>query len=565
MQNIVLSIIIFLLIIILILALVKYLKNKYNPKPFTINILIVSVVSILGGLIILGLWSSGLRVTPLQASRANKLIEADGKFFKEIKVDDKFLHIYYNPKEKLYRTTLTNHVGFLYTSKSSTYYYPHEEDKVVTLGGSDIQTEDGHESVLYIANKDPEVTEFAVLDSDGNYVSRQPAKSEEPIIVQYKYPNGENVLNYKILALNKDLDAVYYYGYPTNSNNISINDYRWYVMKNEKLDSKFAAKIKSGNLVTNYKIDTVLKDIDALGLNTLNIPVVIAISDLSSSDMSIDKNSEEQAIKLIKKLQGKNINIILEPYPWISNGSKTETEWNPKDIDAFFNNWKTKVLKHLIDDIAVPYHVECFNIGSSFTKIENYEDQFCEMIDFVKSQYKGLVTYRTSWWITTNWNDPSTKKIEDNLKTAYNKKLNNKLFSKLDFISIASYFELTENDKNTVDNLVSALQSTQRYNRKQNVKQEIKNFNTKWNKPIFFGELGFPPKDKASIEPWNPYLTYKWNDKEQANCFQAYKTVFENEPWNLGFSIFAIGSKESDNNYYPSDDTMEIIKGWYSK
>ena len=379
------------------------------------------------------------------------------------------------------------------------------------------------------------------------------------------HSNSWSAASYKILALNKDLDVVYYYGYPMNTNHLSIDDYRWYVMKNEKLDSKFAAKIKSGNLVTNYKIDTVLKDIDNLGINTLNIPVVIAISNLSSSDMSIDKNSEEQAIKLIKKLQGRNINIILEPYPWIANGSKAETEWNPKDIDAFFNNWKTKVLKPLIDDIAVPYHVECFNIGSSFTKIENYEDQFCEMIDFVKGQYKGLVTYRTSWWITTNWNDPSTKKIEDNLKTAYNKKLNNKLFSKLDFISIASYFELTENDKNTVDNLVGALQSTQRYNRKQNVKQEIKNFNTKWNKPIFLGELGFPPKDKASIEPWNPYLTYKWNDKEQANCFEAYKTVFENEPWNLGFSIFAIGSKESDNNYYPSDETVEIIKGWYSK
>lgn len=139
------------------------------------------------------------------------------------------------------------------------------------------------------------------------------------------------------------------------------------------------------------------------------------------------------------------------------------------------------------------------------------------------------------------------------------------MFSKLDFISIAAYFELTENDTNTVDNLVTAIQSTQRYKRKQNVMQEIKNFNTKWNKPIFFGELGFPPKDKASVEPWNPYLINKVNAKEQANCFEAYRTVFENEQWNLGFSIFAIGSKETDNNYYPSDYSIEIIKGWYSK
>jgi hypothetical protein len=565
MKNLVLLVSSLIIVTILILLSVKHLKNKYKSKTATINILVVSVVSILVGSSIFALWSLGGRLTPFQTSKSNKLIEANGKLLKEIEVDNNFLHIYYNPKENLYRTTITKPFGFLYKSKSSTYYYPHEEDMVVTLGGNNIQTKEGYKSVLYIQNKDPQVTEFAVLDSDGNYVARQPAKSGESVIIQYQYPSSGNESNYNILALNKDLDAVYYYGYPRNSKQISINDYKWHAMKNDKLDSKFAAKIKSGNLVTNYKIDTVLSDIDTLGLNTVNIPVVINISDLSASDMSIDNNSEEQAIKLIKKLQGKNINVILEPYPWIANGSKAETDWNPSNIDDFFSNWKAKVLKPLIDDIAVPYHVECFNIGTSFTNIEFYENQFCEMIDYVKGQYKGLVTYRTSWWVTTNWNDPSTKKIEDNLKSAYNKKLNNKLFSKLDFISIASYFELTENDTNTLDNLVSALQSTQRYNRKQNVKQEIKNFNNKWSKPIFFGELGFPPKAKASIEPWNPDLTYKWDDKEQANCFQAYRTVFESEQWNLGFSIFAIGSKQSDNNYYPSEDSIEVIKGWYSK
>jgi len=562
MRKLVLAVIVMLLIIILICVSIKYLKNRYKIRPFSRNILIVSF---LVGLLILGLGISGIRLTPLQASRANGFVDDDAKLLKEIKVGENFLHIYYNPGEKLYRTTFTEHVGVFYRSNSSTRYYPHEEDMVRTLGGSNTLTKEGYESVLYIVSKDPQVTEILIIDSDGNYVSRQPAKSGEPVIVQYKYPTGENASNYKIVALNKDLDVAYYYGYQLNYNQFSDDEYKWHVMKNEKLNSKFEAKIKSGNLVTNYNYDTVLSDIDTLGLNTLNIPVVININSLSDSDMSIDNYSKEQAVKLIKKLQGKNINVILEPYPWIDNGSKYETDWRPDNINDFFYNWKTKVLKPLIDNIAVPYHVEALNIGTSFSKIENEEDQFCEIVDFVRNYYKGLVTYRTSWWTTVNWNDASTKKLQDNLKLAYEKKLNNKLFSKLDFISIATYFELTENDTNTVDNLVTAIQSTQRYKRKQNVMQEIKNFNTKWNKPIFFGELGFPPKDKASVEPWNPYLINKVNAKEQANCFEAYRTVFENEQWNLGFSIFAIGSKETDNNYYPSDYSIEIIKGWYSK
>lgn len=557
-----LIVVILLIMAILILAVSRYLKNKYKNRPYIRRIFILSVFI---GLIMLYMGITGIRITPLQASRANGFIEKKAEFLKEIKLGENYLHVYYNPEEKLYRTTYTERNGIFYRSNFSTSFYPHVEDRIRTLGGINVLVNGAHESALYIVNKDPQVKEIAIIDSEGNYISRQPVKGEEPVVVQYKYPTGTNISNYTVTALNEEMDVLYYYGYEKDDNHLSDEEYKWNVMKNEKLNNKFAYKIKSGNLVTNYNMDTVLKDIDTLGLNTLNIPVVINISDLSASDMSIVNYSKEQAINLIKRLQGRNINVILEPYPWIANGSEIETEWLPKDMEAFFNNWRTKVLKPLIEDIAVPYHVEALNIGSSFEKMQGEEEKFCDMVDFVRSDYKGLVTYRTGWWRTVQWKDPAVKKDKEELDLAYNKKLNNKLFSKLDFISIAAYFELTDNAVNTVDNLVNAIASTQIFDRKQNVKQEISNFNTKWNKPIFFGELGFPPKEKASIEPWNPTPSDKVNGKEQANCFEAYRTVFEKEPWHLGFSVFAIGSKESDNNYYPSDDSIEVIKKWYSR
>lgn len=368
-----------------------------------------------------------------------------------------------------------------------------------------------------------------------------------------------------IIALIIVLISAWYYTFKVNYNtrgyiNNTINKFQ-----GKTLNNKFETKIKSGNLATDYNIDTVLKDIDQLGLNTLNVPVAINIESLTASNMTIDNSSKEKAISLIKKLKGKKINIILEPYPWIANGAKYETEWLPDNKDEFFANWKTKVLKPLIDEVAVPYRVDAFNIATSFTKFENEEEGFINMIDYVKQYYKGLVIYRTSFWITVDWKDPATEKLKEKLQQDYEKKLNNKIFSKVDFISIAAYFELTENDTNTVDNLVSAIESTQRYKRKQNVKQEIKNFYDKWNKPIFFGELGFPITDKASIEPWNPNQTDKLNEKEQANCFEAYRRSFEKEPWNLGFSVFAIGENGPDKRYYPSQYSTEIIKDWYKK
>ncbi|WP_041707181.1 glycoside hydrolase family 113 [Clostridium cellulovorans] len=327
-------------------------------------------------------------------------------------------------------------------------------------------------------------------------------------------------------------------------------------IQGKTLNAEFQIKIKSGNLSTDYNIDQVLNDIEELRLNTLNVPIVINIDSRTSSNMVVDENSKKRAIDLVKKLKGKKVNIILEAYPWIENGSIGETAWNPDNIDNFFYNWKHNVLKVLIDEVAVPYHVDALSIGTSFVNMESQEEDMCDLVDYVRTYYKGLVTYRTNFWITAVWKPELTKE--------YEKKLNNLVFSKLDFISIAAYFELTNNDTNTIDNLVSSLYSTQIYDRKQNVVQEIKGFYDKWDKLIFFGELGFPKTNKASIHPYDPYLSDIMNNLEQANCFEAYRKVFESCSWNLGFSIFAIGETSAEKRYYPSKESVEIIKRWYT-
>lgn len=328
------------------------------------------------------------------------------------------------------------------------------------------------------------------------------------------------------------------------------------------LNSKFETKIKSGNLSTDYDIDQALSDIDKFGLNTVNIPVRINIDNLTSSDMTVDEASKEKAISLIKHLSDRNINIILEPYPWINAGQLSETKWIPSDMNTFFSNWKTKVLKPLIDDIANPCDVQALNVGSNFVQIESEEKNWCDTIDYVRTYYKGLVTYRTNRWDTASWDPQSI--------TDYEKKLNNKLFSKVDFISIAAYFELTDNAENkTAEDLARAIESSQisvaGQIRNQKIKEEIHNFYNKWQKPIFFGELGFPKINGAATHPWDPDQNNTVNNVEQANCFEAYRKEFENEPWLLGFSIFAIGENSTDKHYYPSEDSTSIIRSWYSK
>lgn len=310
-------------------------------------------------------------------------------------------------------------------------------------------------------------------------------------------------------------------------------------------------QIKSGNLSTDYQISQVLEDIEIMQLNTINLPIVIEIENLSSSEIAVNEYSKEKGIKLIEILEDRDIQIILEPYPWIANGSEYETEWNPSDIDQFFWNWKNEVLKTLIEEIAVPYNIEILNIGTGFDHMEYAHGYWLDLIEYVRGIYDGKITYRTSWWVTAVWDETSFERYEE--------KLNNPIFGELDFISIAAYFELTDRETNSVENLVKALHSTQIFDREQNVKEEIRGFYEKWNKKIFFGELGFPRTTKASIHPWDPYGSDIINNSEQANCFKAYRRVFEGEDWFLGFSIFAIGEKGEDKLYYPSEESIGAV------
>lgn len=321
-----------------------------------------------------------------------------------------------------------------------------------------------------------------------------------------------------------------------------------------KSNSHSIDKIKSINLSTDYEIEQVLKDIKITNANTVNIPIVIKIPNLSSNEMIIDDYSKEKAIQMIKLLKKDNIKIILEAYPWINNGSDYETEYNPNDKEKFFEDWEN-ILGTLIKDIANVYNVDVMITGSNFTKLEKYEENWCNIINFTKENFKNQVTYKTSWWYTASWDEES--------KNKYNEKLNNKLFSQVDFISIAAYFELSHKAENTVEELINALSCTTIYNRNQNITNEIENFHTKYKKEIFFGELGFPRKNYAASHPWDSQVSNTYNGGEQGTCFEAYRNVFENKDYIKGFSVFALGQKGHDKNFYPSSESIDVIFNWY--
>lgn len=315
-------------------------------------------------------------------------------------------------------------------------------------------------------------------------------------------------------------------------------------------------KIKSGNLTTDYEIEQVIKDIENMDLNAINIPIVVNIDNLYSSNPKIDNYSLQRADTLIKEVQSefKDIKIIIEAYPWINNGADYETEYNPTDKKLFFKSWND-ILKKINTDICSKYNVFAFNMASNFEYLESYSNEWIKIINSMRDEFNGLITFKTSWWYTAYWDKESVSK--------FNSKLENKIFNYVDFISVASYFELSNSKYPTDSELISCLNGSTIYDRNQNIKNELYLLSKKFNKPIFFGELGFPRTAFAGKHPWNPYYSNIASSIGQENGFKAYKNVFESEDFISGFSVFAIGNKNPDKKYYPSRKSIDIIKSWY--
>ncbi|OXM16531.1 glycoside hydrolase family 113 [Paenibacillus herberti] len=318
--------------------------------------------------------------------------------------------------------------------------------------------------------------------------------------------------------------------------------------------SLLQGEIRSGNLSTDYTIEQALADAKQLSLNAVNVPVAVNIGDLTASDFELDSASLEKAKELIPKLHARGLRVLLEPYPWIAEGSEVETKWAPGDGVAFFQNWSVKVLQPLLSELAEPMGVEAVIIASNLVHMEDNSEEWIRLLKEARRSYSGLITYKTNWWYTASWDEDS--------RVEFQRKRDNPLWGEVDFISVAAYFELTDRPVNTVDELAAALRRTEINAREQDVVAELEEMAELWDKPFYFAELGFPAREYAAREPWNPSPSEKVDGAEQARLFGAYQEVFHGRSSFLGYSVFAIGENSSDKHYYPSEESAAVIRSW---
>lgn len=266
---------------------------------------------------------------------------------------------------------------------------------------------------------------------------------------------------------------------------------------------------------------------------------------INSNKVIIDETQDEVLEVMIEKIHQSGRKVSLIPHFILNKDLIWGALIEPTNEKEWFLSYKEGILHYAV--LAEEKNVELFSIANEMVSLWNRNEEWEKVIKAVREVYKGKVTAKMNCW----WQEGYFQAV---LKMNW--------MSKLDYIGIAPYFDLT-NKKNP--SLEEIKNSWTKNRHGLNVVQELEDISKNFQKKIVFLEIGFRSVDGANIEPWNSEsivprgnsVKVKPDQEEQALATQALFDVFFDKDWFEGVFWF----------YWPTkividpDDTSWTIPG----
>lgn len=244
----------------------------------------------------------------------------------------------------------------------------------------------------------------------------------------------------------------------------------------------------------------------------------------------------------IETLQKQNIKIMLKPQIWVWHGEFTGfiKMDNEADWKALENSYSKFILEYAM--LANQLNVDIFCIGTELEQfIANRTPYWLNLIENIKSVYKGKLTYAANW--------------DEFKRTPF--------WNKLDFIGIDAYFPVSDSKTPTFEECMKG------WTRHKTI---IKAIAKKSGKPILFTEFGYRSVDYSGKEPWKSDRGMsKVNLEAQTNTTRALFETFWKEDWFAGGFVWKwfinhdeVGGKNNPM-FTPQNKPVEaIIRKQYS-
>jgi hypothetical protein len=232
--------------------------------------------------------------------------------------------------------------------------------------------------------------------------------------------------------------------------------------------------------------------------------------------------------------------IMLKPQLWIGGGTFTGTytladtaQWKMFEFNY------TRYIVHYAR-LADSLSIELLCIGTElaeFTKAR--PDYWSQLIDTVRSVYKGKLTYAENW-------------------DAWNKFPH---WNKLDYIGVDAYFPLSKQATPSTGELITLWKPHS---------EALKEASNKYSKPILFTEFGYRSCNAATAEPWVSDTDAPVNLAAQENAYEALFRTFVPQNWFAGGFVWKWHAGHDAGGNYNNDYTpqnkpaLKRIAAWYA-
>jgi hypothetical protein len=311
--------------------------------------------------------------------------------------------------------------------------------------------------------------------------------------------------------------------------------------------TSFGADVLSG-----APSDQSLYDLSQLGTNTVALNVWWFQQTPSSTTIAEDDSRYSSTMSSVQHaidtIHGLGMNVLLKPMVDVADSSNT---WRAQITPSNVNDWFTSYTNFIdtFADLAQTNKskgVTMLSVGCELNSMEQYTQQWNNVIASVRSRYSGQLTY------SANWNGTTVNGV--NNVGGYSTV---PWWNQLDSIGIDAYFPLTYQNNPTEAQLQSSwngiANNIQSWRANQGLSQKV-----------IFTEVGYPSFDGANSQGWGASNPSQVDQQEQSDCYQALLTTMSARSWYDGqfwwaWSTDPLGGYSDPTGYTPQQKSVQNV------
>jgi hypothetical protein len=285
-------------------------------------------------------------------------------------------------------------------------------------------------------------------------------------------------------------------------------------------------------------IRSALDELQALGVNAISLVVPRTTPDVRSASFGRRADvtpSDAAVVEAIRQARARGMRVMLLPILFVEH--LEEGEWRgtlaPDDWDAWFQRYEALILDYA--RMAQAEGVELFCVGSELVSSEHLEQHWRALIAKVRRIYQGGLFYSANW---------------DHYQGIG-------FLDALDYSGVNAYYQLTEESRPTVQDLVQAWAP---------IRQALLAWSGAQGRPLLFTEVGYPSREGSAIDPWNHSSRRPASAEEQRRCYRAFVEAWRdvNELSGVFFYLWWGDGGVEDRDYTPRNKpAARELAGWF--